>query len=35
VIVNGLMHAQPGVKVKAQEEGNPAPPKAGDQAKAG
>ncbi len=36
VIVNGLMHAQPGVKVKAEEQANPAaPPKAGDQAKAG
>ncbi len=36
VIVNGLMHAQPGIKVKAEEQTIPAtPPKAGDQAKAG
>jgi len=36
VIVNGLMHAQPGIKVTAQEQALPAaPPKAGDDAKAG
>jgi multidrug efflux system membrane fusion protein len=36
VIVNGLMHAQPGIKVKADEQSIPAaPPKAGEQAKAG
>jgi RND family efflux transporter MFP subunit len=35
VIVNGLMHARPGIKVNAQTEGTPPPPKAGDQAKAG
>jgi RND family efflux transporter MFP subunit len=38
VIVNGLMHARPGIKVKAQEQGaapQPAPPKAGNEAKAG
>jgi multidrug efflux system membrane fusion protein len=40
VIVNGLMHARPGIKVKAEEQGAPAPPaagapKAGDQATAG
>jgi RND family efflux transporter MFP subunit len=36
VIVNGLMHARPGIKVKAEEQSNPAAPaKAGDQAKAG
>jgi RND family efflux transporter MFP subunit len=35
VIVNGLMHARPGIKVNAQVEGAPSPPKAGDQAKAG
>jgi len=35
VIVNGLMHAQPGVKVKAEEQSIPAaPPKAGEPAKA-
>ena len=35
VIVNGLMHAQPGVKVKAEEQSIPAaPPKAGEQATA-
>ncbi|MGB7035544.1 MAG: efflux RND transporter periplasmic adaptor subunit [Xanthobacteraceae bacterium] len=36
VIVNGLMHARPGIKVKADEESAPAaPPKSGDQSKAG
>ena len=36
VIVNGLMHAQPGIKVKAQEQSIPvSPAKTGDQAKAG
>ena len=39
VIVNGLMHARPGIKVKAQEQGAPAsppaPPKTGNEAKAG
>jgi RND family efflux transporter MFP subunit len=36
VIVNGLMHAQPGVKVKPQEQGTPAAPaKPGGQANAG
>ena len=39
VIVNGLMHARPGIKVKAQEQGAPASPsgtpKAGDESKAG
>ncbi|HLX13694.1 MAG TPA: efflux RND transporter periplasmic adaptor subunit [Bradyrhizobium sp.] len=36
VIVNGLMHAQPGIKVTAQEQAIPAaPPKAGDDANAG
>jgi RND family efflux transporter MFP subunit len=39
VIVNGLMHARPGIKVKAEEQGAPAappgPPKAGNEAKAG
>ena len=36
VIVNGLMHAQPGIKVKPQEQGTPAAPaKAGGQANAG
>ena len=36
VIINGLMHAQPGVKVKAQEQSIPAAPaKGGDQASAG
>jgi RND family efflux transporter MFP subunit len=35
VIVNGLMHARPGIKVNAQVDGAPPPPKAGDQAKAG
>jgi membrane fusion protein, multidrug efflux system len=35
VIVNGLMHARPGLKVNAQVDGAPPPPKAGDQAKAG
>src|ERR1700676_239450 len=39
VIVNGLMHARPGLKVNAQEQGAPAPPpgapKAGDEAKSG
>jgi RND family efflux transporter MFP subunit len=35
VIVNGLMHARPGIKVNAQVDGAPLPPKAGDQAKAG
>ncbi len=34
VIVNGLMHARPGIKVKAEEQSNPAAPaKAGGQAK--
>lgn len=36
VIVNGLMHAQPGVKVKPEEQSTPAAPaKAGGQANAG
>jgi len=38
VIVNGLMHARPGIKVKAQEQGaapEPAPAKAGNEAKSG
>ena len=39
VIVNGLMHARPGIKVNAQEQGAPAAtpgtPKAGDQPKSG
>ncbi len=36
VIVNGLMHAQPGIKVKPQEQSTPAAPaKAGGQANAG
>jgi RND family efflux transporter MFP subunit len=36
VIVNGLMHARPGIKVKAEEQNTPAaPPKTGDQSKAG
>jgi RND family efflux transporter MFP subunit len=36
VIVNGLMHAQPGIKVKADEQSSPAaPPKPGEQATAG
>ncbi|MGB6653087.1 MAG: efflux RND transporter periplasmic adaptor subunit, partial [Xanthobacteraceae bacterium] len=36
VIVNGLMHAQPGVTVKPEEQGTPAAPaKAGGQANAG
>jgi RND family efflux transporter MFP subunit len=39
VIVNGLMHARPGIKVNAQEQGAPAStpgtPKAGDQPTAG
>ena len=39
VIVSGLMHARPGIKVKAQEQGAPAsppvPPKTGNEAKAG
>jgi len=39
VIVNGLMHARPGIKVKAEQQGAPASPagtpKAGDEAKAG
>jgi RND family efflux transporter MFP subunit len=35
VIVNGLMHARPGIKVKAEEQAIPSMPKAGDQAKAG
>jgi multidrug efflux system membrane fusion protein len=36
VIVNGLMHAQPGIKVKPQEQSTPAAPaKAGGQADAG
>lgn len=36
VIVNGLMHAQPGIKVKPQEQGTPAAPaNAGGQANAG
>ncbi len=36
VIVNGLMHAQPGVKVKPEEQSTPAvPAKAGGQANAG
>ena len=36
VIVNGLMHARPGIKVKAEAQSAPAaPPKGGDQSKAG
>ena len=36
VIVNGLMHAQPGIKVKPEEQSTPAAPaKAGGQANAG
>ncbi len=43
VIVNGLMHARPGIKVKAEEQGAPTSPpaspagtpKAGDESKAG
>jgi membrane fusion protein, multidrug efflux system len=36
VIVNGMMHARPGIKVKAEQQSNPAAPaKASDQAKAG
>ena len=36
VIVNGLMHARPGIKVKAEEQTIPAaPPKSGNQSKAG
>src|SRR5580658_4443998 len=39
VIVNGLMHARPGIKVNAQVQGTPASPpgmpKAGDEAKSG
>jgi multidrug efflux pump subunit AcrA (membrane-fusion protein) len=39
VIVNGLMHARPGIKVNAREETTPATPaapaKPGDEAKAG
>jgi RND family efflux transporter MFP subunit len=35
VIVNGLMRARPGIKVKAEPQATPAPPAAGDQAKAG
>jgi RND family efflux transporter MFP subunit len=38
VIVNGLMHARPGIKVKAEEQttpATPASPKAGDQPTAG
>jgi len=40
VIVNGLMHARPGIKVNAAEQGpaaptGPAAPRAGDEAKAG
>jgi RND family efflux transporter MFP subunit len=38
VIVNGLMHARPGIKVKAEEQGDPAAPvpgKTGDEAKSG
>jgi RND family efflux transporter MFP subunit len=38
VIVNGLMHARPGIKVNAQQAGDPsapAPVKTGDQAKSG
>ena len=39
VIVNGLMHARPGIKVKVEEQSNPATPqaspKAGGDAKAG
>ncbi|MFZ1923100.1 MAG: efflux RND transporter periplasmic adaptor subunit [Xanthobacteraceae bacterium] len=36
VIVNGLMHARPGIKVKTEEESAPAvPSKSGDQSKAG
>jgi len=38
VIVNGLMHARPGIKVKPQVEGapdSPAPAKTGNEAKAG
>jgi RND family efflux transporter MFP subunit len=35
VIVNGLMRARPGIKVKAEPQGAPAAPAAGDQAKAG
>jgi RND family efflux transporter MFP subunit len=33
VIVNGLMHARPGIKVKAQEQGAPAPAKVGNDAR--
>jgi multidrug efflux system membrane fusion protein len=36
VIVNGLMHARPGMKVNPQEQGAPGtPPKSGDEAKSG
>jgi RND family efflux transporter MFP subunit len=39
VIVNGLMHARPGIKVNARDQNTPAPPatppKPGDEAKAG
>jgi len=39
VIVNGLMHVRPGIKVNARDQNAPAPPatppKPGDQAKAG
>jgi RND family efflux transporter MFP subunit len=35
VIVNGLMRARPGIKVKAEQQGAAPPPAAGDQAKAG
>jgi RND family efflux transporter MFP subunit len=35
VIVNGLMHARPGLKVTPQLQGAPPPPKAGAEAKAG
>jgi hypothetical protein len=35
VIVNGLMRARAGIKVKAEPQGAPPPPAAGDQAKAG
>jgi RND family efflux transporter MFP subunit len=35
VIVNGLMHARPGMKVNPQDQGAAPPPKAGGQASAG
>jgi len=39
VIVNGLMHVRPGIKVNARDQNTPAPPakssKPGDEAKAG